>query len=65
MLRGAAKTRKLDLSRQRDGTLLRHVSALDFPPEAQVLYGGGTTMVLDARGGGYLSHNGVLSLEGA
>lgn len=60
MLRGAAKTRKLDLSRQRDGTLLRHVSALDFPPEAQVLYGGGTTMVLDARGGGYLSHNGVL-----
>ncbi|MDR0929165.1 MAG: DUF3131 domain-containing protein [Oscillospiraceae bacterium] len=60
MLRSAGKIRRLDFYMRPDAPPLRRPNPLAFPPEAQVLYGGGTTLVSDARGGGYLSHNGVL-----
>ncbi len=60
MLRGAAKARIPEMTRRKDPTLLRHVNPQDFPVEVQALYGGGTTMVVDARGGGYLSSNGLM-----
>ncbi len=60
MLRSAGKIRQPDFVRRAESTLLRHVNPREFPIEAQVLYGGGTTLVCDARGGGYISHNGLL-----
>lgn len=60
MLRGAARLRQPEITRRGTGSLERQAEANHFPVEAQVLYGCGTTMVTDARGNGYVSHNGVL-----
>ncbi len=61
MLRGAIKNRGPELPQRRpDGTLQRHTNRQEFPVEAQVLYGAGTTMVCDARGNGYISNNGLM-----
>ena len=60
MLRGATNPQRPDLLQRENETLLRHPGAQVFPPEAQILYGGGTTMVCDSRGSGYISSNGIL-----
>ncbi len=38
----------------------RQAYPLYFPMDAHVLHGGGTTMVVDAQGGGYISRDGIM-----
>ncbi|MCL1963587.1 MAG: hypothetical protein FWF69_00805, partial [Firmicutes bacterium] len=60
MLRGAVTSRKPEYARKQEELPPRHAGAREFPAEAQILFGGGTTMACDARGSGYISHNGLL-----
>lgn len=60
MLRTASKLRLPERAKREESKIARTVCPEDFPPEVQVLYGAGTTLVCDARGGGYIASNGLL-----
>lgn len=60
MLRATRKVHRMSLSQNPRRSLARSASTDYFPFDVQALYGGGTTMVIDARGSGYISHNGLL-----
>ena len=60
MLRSAPRLRMPVPLRKEPDARPRKVCREDFPPEVQVLFGGGTTLVCDARGGGFLAHNGLM-----
>lgn len=60
MLRACARPRRREAPAPSCVETVRRPDRTLFPAEAQVLGGGGTTMVLDARGNGYVSHNGVM-----
>ena len=38
----------------------RTAEPLHFPVDAHLLHGAGTTLMIDAQGGGYMSRNGVM-----
>ncbi|MCL2544536.1 MAG: glycosyl transferase family 36, partial [Clostridia bacterium] len=53
-------TRRVDAPAKRPVRAVRHVHPQTIPLETQLLYGEGTTLLCDARGGGYIAHNGLM-----
>ncbi len=53
-------TARVDTPAKRPVRAVRHVQAETIPLETQLLYGEGTTLLCDARGGGYIAHNGLM-----
>lgn len=60
MLRASSRIHKSDPIAKPPRSIARHASKEFFPFDAHAMYGNGTTMVVDARGFGYLSHNGLM-----
>ncbi len=58
-VRSAARVRRLPPRRQDSGTARRAPDKAVFPPETQVMAGGGMTYVSDALGNGFLSARGL------
>ncbi|MCL2810831.1 MAG: DUF3131 domain-containing protein [Clostridia bacterium] len=54
------RTRRVDTPAKRTVRAVRHVHPETIPLETQLLYGEGTTLLCDARGGGYIAHNGLM-----
>ncbi|MDR3051214.1 MAG: DUF3131 domain-containing protein [Oscillospiraceae bacterium] len=52
--------RRADTTPKRPLRAVRHVQPETMPLETQLLYGDGTTLLCDARGGGYIAHNGLM-----
>ncbi len=52
--------RKADTAAPRQVRAIRQVQPDALPLETQLLYGDGTTLLCDARGGGYIAHNGLM-----
>jgi len=55
-----SRTRRVDIPAKRPVRAVRHVHPETIPLETQLLYGEGTTLLCDARGGGYIAHNGLM-----
>ncbi len=53
-------TRRTDAPIRRPLRAIRNVQPETIPVETQLLYGEGTTLLCDARGGGYIAHNGLM-----
>lgn len=51
--------RRIDAPAKRPVRAIRHVQPETIPVETQLLYGEGTTLLCDARGSGYIAHNGL------
>lgn len=62
-LKGVLKKplRRVSRSRKQPDPFAAHpIPGLQFPINAHVLHGAGTTLLVDAQGGGYMSRNGIM-----